>query len=74
MTNILSKIWEAIKSWFKTLTFKDYILIIAIIGLIICFFMYRHYKNELHSEQMKNSHYNEQFDYYVNKANEAYAA
>ena len=71
MKNILKSIFDFIINFFKKFGFKDWLLFISIIGMIILYMLYNHAQNQLLYN--KNS-YADTLTVYKNKLGEAYTA
>ena len=71
MKNILQSIFDFIINFFKKFSFKDWLLFISIIGMIILYMLYNHAQDQL---LYNRNSYADTLTVYKNKLGEAYTA
>lgn len=71
MKNILQSIFDFIINFFKKFSFKDWLLFISIIGIIILYMLYNHAQDQL---LYNRNSYADTLTVYKNKLGEAYTA
>ena len=71
MKDIFNTILQFILSFFKKFSFKDWLLFIAVIGLIVLYMLYTHVQSEL---LYNRNSFADTLTVYKNKANELYTA
>ena len=71
MKNILQSIFNFIINFFKKFSFKDWLLFISIIGMIVLYMLYNHAQDQL---LYNRNSYTDTLTVYKNKLGEAYTA
>ena len=71
MKNILQSIFNFIINFFKKFSFKDWLLFILIIGMIVLYMLYNHAQDQL---LYNRNSYADTLTVYKNKLGEAYTA